>query len=66
LSGGFLLFLLHTLAALIGSATARRHATSPSVVFGFGLLLSVYRDRLLALPEKIKRREGVCRVLGWR
>jgi hypothetical protein len=35
-------------------------------VFGTGLLLSVYRDRLLALPDKIKRREGFFRVLGWR
>lgn len=34
--------------------------------FGAGLLLAVYRDRLLALPERIKRREGVFRVLNWR
>lgn len=36
------------------------------VVFGAGLVLSVYRDRLLALPDKIKRREGVFHVLSWR
>lgn len=36
------------------------------LVFAFGLLLSIYRDRLLALPEKIKRREGIFRVLSWR
>jgi hypothetical protein len=36
------------------------------VFFGAGLLLSLYRDRLLALPEWIKRREGVFRVLTWR
>jgi hypothetical protein len=40
--------------------------TGGGVVFAAGLLLSVYRDRLLALPEQIKRREGVFRVLGWR
>jgi hypothetical protein len=34
--------------------------------FGVGLLLSLYRDRLLTLPERIKRREGVYRVLTWR
>ena len=34
--------------------------------FTAGLLLSLYRDRLLALPERIKRREGVFRVLTWR
>jgi hypothetical protein len=36
------------------------------VVFLVGLLLSVYRDRLLALPEQIKRRQGIFRVLSWR
>jgi hypothetical protein len=36
------------------------------VIFGTGLLLSVYRERLMALPEKIQRREGIFRVLSWR
>jgi hypothetical protein len=36
------------------------------VFFAVGLLLSIYRDRLLQLPERIKRREGVFRVLTWR
>ncbi len=36
------------------------------LLFGTGLALSVYRDRLLALPDKIKRREGLFRVFGWR
>jgi hypothetical protein len=31
-----------------------------------GLVLSIYRDRLLTLPERVKRREGVFRVLSWR
>jgi hypothetical protein len=35
-------------------------------LFGTGLLLSLYRDRLLMLPERIKRREGMFRVLTWR
>ncbi|HWG43009.1 MAG TPA: hypothetical protein VN688_09500 [Gemmataceae bacterium] len=34
--------------------------------FAVGLVLSLYRDRLLTLPERIKRREGVFRVLTWR
>jgi hypothetical protein len=34
--------------------------------FVTGVLLSIYRDRLLALPERIKRRQGVFRVLSWR
>jgi len=36
------------------------------LLFGTGLLLSVYRDRLLVLPEKVRRREGVFRILNWR
>jgi hypothetical protein len=36
------------------------------VLFSLGLILSVYRDRLLTLPERIKQREGVFRVLNWR
>jgi hypothetical protein len=36
------------------------------LLFGTGVLLSLYRDRLLALPEQIKRREGVFRILAWR
>lgn len=36
------------------------------VIFGTGVLLSVYRDRLLTLPDHIKRREGIFRVLTWR
>ena len=37
-----------------------------AVIFGVGLLLSLYRDRLLALPEQIKKRQGLFRVLSWR
>jgi hypothetical protein len=35
-------------------------------IFGLGLILSVYRDRLLTLPDRVKRREGLFRVLNWR
>jgi hypothetical protein len=35
-------------------------------LFGVGLLLSLYRDRLLMLPDRIKHREGMFRVLTWR
>jgi hypothetical protein len=36
------------------------------VLFGSGVLLSIYRDRLLTLPDQVKRREGMFRVLSWR
>ncbi|MCC6124742.1 MAG: hypothetical protein IT426_07265 [Pirellulales bacterium] len=35
-------------------------------IFGTGVLLSIYRDRLLTLPDQVKRREGIFRVLTWR
>lgn len=36
------------------------------ILFTLGLLLSVFRDRLVLLPERIKQRQGVFRVLAWR
>ena len=36
------------------------------VLFGIALLLSIYRDHLVALPERISKRQGVFRVLSWR
>lgn len=41
-------------------------AVGGGLIFILGLVLSIYRDRLLTLPDRIKRREGVFRVLGWR
>ncbi len=36
------------------------------LLFGTGLVLSIYRDRLLALPAKVRRREGIFRIFDWR
>ncbi|QDV74666.1 hypothetical protein [Botrimarina mediterranea] len=36
------------------------------VLFGAAVLLSVYRDRLLAIPSRIREGEGVFAVLKWR
>ncbi|MFT3882784.1 MAG: hypothetical protein QM703_24415 [Gemmatales bacterium] len=35
-------------------------------LFLIGLALSIFRDRLLALPQKVKDRKGIFQVLGWR
>ena len=37
-----------------------------STLFGTGLVLAFFRDRLLTLPERIKNRQGVFKVLTWR
>jgi hypothetical protein len=34
--------------------------------FAVAVMLSIYRDRLLALPEKVRNREGLFGVLDWR
>lgn len=36
------------------------------VVFGIGLLLALLRQRLLTLPDRIRSREGIFKVLSWR
>jgi len=36
------------------------------VVFGSGLIPAFFRDRLLTLPDRIHRREGIFRVFNWR
>jgi hypothetical protein len=41
-------------------------AIGGAAIFLLGVLLSVYRDRLLALPQQIKQHEGAFRVLAWR
>jgi hypothetical protein len=41
-------------------------AVGGAVVFGVGVALSIYRDRLLELPDRAAKREGVFRILNWR
>jgi hypothetical protein len=41
-------------------------AVGGGLILLIGLVLAVYRDRLLTLPDRVKNREGVFRVLNWR
>lgn len=41
-------------------------AVGGAALFGLGLALSMYRERLLLLPEKFANREGLFKVIGWR
>jgi len=34
--------------------------------FSIAVLLSVYRDRLLSIPQRIQEGEGVFRIFKWR
>ena len=40
--------------------------TGGGLVFAAAVLLSVYRDRLLAIPDRVRQGEGVFAVLKWR
>jgi hypothetical protein len=72
LAGGFLMavylltLVLYLKVPRAAQTTAVYIMAGGGLFFGIGLLLSLYRDRLLQLPERIKRREGVFRVLTWR
>jgi hypothetical protein len=37
-----------------------------AILFAVGLGLSIYREKLIQLPEQIARREGVFQILNWR
>jgi drug/metabolite transporter (DMT)-like permease len=41
-------------------------AVGGGLIFGVGIVLAVWRDRLLALPARVRNREGIFRVLSWR
>lgn len=51
----------HALAG-IGAFLAIGGAT----LFVFGIVLSVYREKLLAIPDQFTNREGVFRVMNWK
>ena len=36
------------------------------MIFGAGLALSLYRDYIMALPDKFANRDGLFRVISWR
>jgi len=37
-----------------------------ALIFAGGILLSAYRERLLELPDKIAKREGIFHIVNWR
>lgn len=58
------LFARHMLERV--QTAALMMAIGGGLIFGIGLILAVWRDRLLALPMKVRERRGVFRVLNWR
>jgi hypothetical protein len=62
----YLVVLVCSLAYHPSVAVGVYLAAGGAVVFGLGVALSVYRERLLELPELVAKREGVFRILNWR
>lgn len=65
--------LLSYLIVLLAALLRRPEVTMGAILTGVGvglflvgLLLSIYRDYLLSLPDKIQRREGLFQILTWR
>ena len=67
--GSLLSYLIVLLAALLRRPEVTMGAILTGVGVGLflvGLLLSIYRDYILSLPDKIQRREGPFQILTWR
>lgn len=64
--GGYLLVLLISLFRQPEVTMGAYLTGAGAALFLLGVALSIYRDRLLILPERIARREGVFQVLSWR
>ena len=41
-------------------------AVGGAIVFAIGIVLSIYRDKLLEIPEQVANRQGIFRILNWR
>jgi hypothetical protein len=41
-------------------------AAGGAIVFAIGIVLSIYRDKLLEIPDHVANRTGVFRILNWR
>jgi len=64
--GLYLLMLLVDLGRQQNWAVGVYLAIAGGVVFLLGIVLSMYRERLLTLPDQIAKREGVFKILEWR
>lgn len=64
--GLYLLILIGSLAYQPEVAIGVYLLAGGGLIFVMGIVLSFYRDYLLALPDQIAKREGLFRFLSWR
>jgi hypothetical protein len=62
----YLVVMIGTLAYFPNVAIGVYLAVGGGLLFGAGLALSIFRERIVEIPEKISKREGVFQVLNWR
>ena len=62
----YLIVLIASLAYRPQVAIGVYMAVGGAVVFAIGIVLSIYRDKLLEIPEQVANRKGVFRILNWR
>jgi hypothetical protein len=62
----YLLTLVGTLAYFPNVAIGVYLAIGGGLLFACGIGLSIYRERLVQLPEKFANREGIFQFLNWR
>jgi hypothetical protein len=62
----YLMILIVSLAYSPQVAIGVYLAIGGGLLFVVGVALSMYREKLLELPEKLANREGLFRVINWR
>jgi hypothetical protein len=62
----YLIVLIASLAYRPQVAIGVYMAVGGAIVFAIGIVLSIYRDKLLGIPEHVANRTGVFRILNWR
>ena len=63
---GYLILLIGSLVVRPQVAIGVYFDIGGGVLFAIGIALSIYRERLLALPTHIANRDGLFRILDWR
>jgi hypothetical protein len=62
----YLIVLIVSLAYRPEVAVGIYLASGGALVFAVGIVLSIYRDKLLEIPDHVANRTGVFRILNWR
>jgi hypothetical protein len=62
----YLIVLIASLAYRPQVAIGVYMAVGGAIVFAIGIVLSMYRDKLVEIPDQVANRTGIFRILNWR